>query len=210
MSEALRQIGQRPVLLEINSRGGDLFEALGGFNLLVRHPAPVGVQIVGLAASAASLIAMSGERIETFKSGQVMVHNAQGIVMGDHNAMRDAAEIFEGFSATARSIYAERTGLEEKAVGKLMDDATWMAAEEAKRLGFVDIVLDQGADDGAASKLKRELKAELRAKGLTRAQIRRAVAAAFGPDPSDDDEELDLDRVAAALNTSFAAVEPYL
>jgi ATP-dependent protease ClpP protease subunit len=208
ITEALQQIGPKPVLVRVNSRGGDMFESLGGMSALLQHPASVHVEITALAASGASLLAMAGEQIAIVPSGTVMVHNAQGVVMGDHRMMTEAAKIFEGFSATVRSVYADRTGLDEKAVTELMNEGAWMNADQAKKLGFVDVITDQAPADDAA-KRRRDLKASLRAQGYTRSQARRAVTALYGAD-ADDEDELDLDAVAATLKTQFAAIEPYL
>jgi ATP-dependent Clp protease protease subunit len=209
ISEALSVIGSRPVLLEINSRGGDLFEALGAFNVLVRHPAPVDVQIVGLAASAASLIAMAGEKIEMFKSAQIMVHNAHGFVMGDHHAMAEAAKVFAGFSDTAAAIYAERTGKPKSTIAEMMDQTTWLTADQAKTAGFVDAIVDSPAPNADAQK-RRDLRAVLQSKGFSRSEAKRIARLTFGGPEDDEDGNLDLDQVALAMTSSFAPLEKFL
>src|SRR5690606_23214700 len=79
---ALRSIGKNPVTVNVNSPGGDMFEGIAIYNLLREHPAEVTVNVMGLAASAASIIAMAGDKINVALGSFVMIHNAWGIVIG--------------------------------------------------------------------------------------------------------------------------------
>lgn len=153
MSAALRSIGKNPVSVKINSPGGDMFEGIAIYNLLREHPAKVTIDVMGWAASAASIIAMAGDEIRMGLGTFMMVHNAWGMVIGNRHDMEDAAKIFAGFDSAIVDIYAARTGLDRKAVEKLMDAETFMGPTEAVDKGFADVVADDlKSDDASASK----------------------------------------------------------
>ncbi|MFO1071114.1 MAG: Clp protease ClpP [Geminicoccaceae bacterium] len=159
VAAALRRHGNRPVVVTINSPGGDLFEGLAIHNLLRAHPAAVAVRIVGLAASAASIIAMAGDRIEMGSGAFLMIHNAWGMVVGNRHEMRDLAETFDAFDAAMAAIYAARSGLAEAEVAALMDATSWIGAERAVALGLADVAL---AGDAASAERRARLLAGAR------------------------------------------------
>lgn len=140
MSAALRSIGKNDVTVKINSPGGDMFEGIAIYNLLREHPAKVTVDVMGWAASAASIIAMAADDIRMGLGTFMMVHNAWGMVIGNRHDFTDAAEMFEGFDSAIADIYQARTGLERKTVEKLMDNETFMGPSEAVEKGFADSV----------------------------------------------------------------------
>ncbi|WP_034085582.1 head maturation protease, ClpP-related, partial [Pseudomonas aeruginosa] len=108
---ALRAIGgDVDVTVNINSPGGDVFEGLAIYNLLREHKGKVTVNIIGLAASAASFIAMAGDEIRIGRAAFLMIHNAWLIAMGNRNDLREIADWLEPFDMTLADIYAQRTG----------------------------------------------------------------------------------------------------
>ncbi|MFN3549234.1 MAG: head maturation protease, ClpP-related, partial [Mesorhizobium sp.] len=121
ISAALRSIGDRDVVVKINSPGGDMFEGIAIYNLLRAHKARVTIEVLGWAASAASIIAMAGDEIRMGLGTFMMVHNAWGIVIGNRHDMREAAGLFDGFDAAIADIYEARTGMKRKDIEKLMD-----------------------------------------------------------------------------------------
>lgn len=143
MGAALRQIGTNPVTVKINSPGGDMFEGIAIYNLLRDHPAKVTVEVMGWAASAASIIAMAGDEIRMGLGTFMMVHNAWGVVIGNRHDMRDGADLFDGFDSAIADIYEARTGMDRKAIVKLMDAETFMGPSEAVKNGFADVI-DEG------------------------------------------------------------------
>ncbi|MBZ9985678.1 Clp protease ClpP [Mesorhizobium sp. BH1-1-5] len=143
MSAALRSIGSKDVTVQINSPGGDMFEGIAIYNLLREHPAKVNIQVMGWAASAASIIAMAGDDIRMGLGTFMMVHNAWGVVIGNRHDMRDAATLFDGFDSAIVDIYMARSGQDRPAVEKLMDAETFMGPSEAVKNGFADAV-DEG------------------------------------------------------------------
>ncbi|HEC0958195.1 TPA: Clp protease ClpP, partial [Klebsiella pneumoniae] len=93
ISAALRAIGDKDVVVNINSPGGDFFEGVAIYNLLREHPGRVTVQVMGLAASAASVIAMAGDEILMGDGSFLMIHNAWAVAIGNRHDMADAAKL---------------------------------------------------------------------------------------------------------------------
>lgn len=141
ISAALRNIGKKDVVVSINSPGGDYFEGLAIYNLLREHPAKVTVKIVGIAASAASVIAMAADEVQIARAGFIMIHNTWVVAVGDRHALRDVADWLEPFDVTATDIYAARTGLDENEIGRMLDRETWIGGAEAVEKGFADSLL---------------------------------------------------------------------
>ncbi|MFC4623831.1 head maturation protease, ClpP-related [Daeguia caeni] len=146
ISAALRSIGNRDVIVRINSPGGDMFEGIAIYNLLRTHPAKVTVEVLGWAASAASIIAMAGDVIRMGLGSFMMVHNAWGLVIGNRHDLREAASLFDEFDAAIADIYHARTGMDRVSIERLMDAETFMTAAQAVEYGFADAV-----DDGVAA-----------------------------------------------------------
>lgn len=145
VAAALRSIGNQPVTVEINSPGGNYFEGIGIFNLLRRHPQAVTVQILGIAASAASVIAMAGDQIEIARNAQIMIHQASGLTMGTSDDMLDAAETLQQLDGAMAETYAARTGLERGRLLEMMKAETFLGGEDAIEKGFADALLDREA-----------------------------------------------------------------
>lgn len=169
---ALRSVGPNPVKVKINSPGGDMFEGIAIYNLLREHPAKVTVEVLGWAASAASVIAMAGDEIRMGLGTFMMVHCAWGMVIGNRHDMREAADLFDGFDAALVDIYQARTGLDRKAIEKLMDAETFMGPSEAVEKGFADVVADDlKADEGQS---KNQVDQRLLARRNTEAALAKA------------------------------------
>lgn len=177
---ALRAIGERDVSVLINSPGGDFFEGLAIYNLLREHPHKVTIKVVGLAASAASVIAMAGDEIQVAKSGFLMIHNAWSVVVGNRHDLRSAADVIEQFDASMASLYSAASGITEAEAAKLMDDETWMNGQAAVDAGFATALLPadevvEGQDQtNSALAAKRRVDALLAKQGMPRSE-RRAL-----------------------------------
>ncbi len=175
VSAALRAIGNKDVTVKINSPGGDMFEGIAIYNLLREHPAVVTIEIVGWAASAASVIAMAGDEIRMGLGTFLMIHNAWGAVVGNRHDMREAADLFESFDAAMVDIYVARAGSERDDVVALMDAETFMGPSDAKANGFVDVIdesLDQVPLDQTEGKMQGGSQRSIQA----RRQIEAALA----------------------------------
>jgi ATP-dependent protease ClpP protease subunit len=172
ISAALRSIGDQDVTVKINSPGGDMFEGIAIYNLLRRHPAKVIVEVLGWAASAASIIAMAGDEIRMGLGTFMMVHNAWGIVVGNRHDMRDAADLFDGFDNAIADIYEARTSMKRADIEKLMDAETFMGPSEAVKNGFADAV-DEDIDTPEGD-TKNSADRSLMARRQTEAALARA------------------------------------
>lgn len=137
----LRELKGQDVFVHINSPGGDVFEGMAIYNLLREHDGAVTVKVLGLAASAASIVAMAGDTIQCARAGFFMVHNAWGAVVGNRHDMREAAKLFEEVDAAMAEVYVARTGLEAREVDRMMDAETMLSGSTAVEKGFADSLL---------------------------------------------------------------------
>lgn len=139
----LRAIGDdNDVTVNINSPGGDVFEGLAIYNLLREHRGQVTVNIMGLAASAASFIAMAGDEIRIGRAAFFMIHNSWVCACGNRNDLREIADWMEPFDSTVADIYAARTGVDLAEVVQQMDSETWIGGREAVDKGWADAFLE--------------------------------------------------------------------
>lgn len=134
----LKQFAGQKVTVVINSPGGDVFAGVSIYNALREHDASVDVRVVGLAASAASLIAMVGEKITMAPGSMMMIHNPWTSAIGDSKEMLKTADVLDSIRDAFLSIYTTRSGKSEEDVKQLLDDETWMTASEAVEMGFAD------------------------------------------------------------------------
>lgn len=131
----------------INSPGGDVFAASQIYTMLMDHKGKVTVKIDGLAASAASVIAMAGGEVLMSPTAMLMVHNPQTIAFGWKDEMEKALGVLDEVKASIINAYELKTGLSRNKISRLMDDETWMNAKKAKELGFCDGFLFETRDE---------------------------------------------------------------
>lgn len=144
VSAALRTIGAKDVTVNINSPGGDFFEGVAIYNLLRAHPHKVTVQVMGLAASAASVIAMAGDEIRMGDGAFLMIHNAWAVAIGNRHDLQAASEQLAPFDAAMADVYAARSGMTSAETAALMDKETWLNAGQAIEDGFADGLVEGG------------------------------------------------------------------
>lgn len=137
-AELARFKGQPRVNVRINSPGGDVVEGLGIYNALARFDGQVDIDIDGLAASMASVIAMAGDTIRIAANGMMMVHRAWTVIAGNEADLRRQADLLVKIDENLRDTYAARTEQTADKVAELMEAETWMTAQEAIDLGFAD------------------------------------------------------------------------
>ncbi len=172
-----------PVEVQINSPGGDMFEGIAIYNVLREHPHDVTVKVMGMAASAASIIAMAGDTVEIGAASFLMIHNCWVLAMGNRHDMRETAEFLEPFDAAMVDVYAARSGQKSEDIAKWMDAETFMSGSQAIERGFADALLAADkitTDDKAKAEDRRvnELRAmelQLVSAGLTRTQARERI-----------------------------------
>jgi len=127
-----------PLTLRLNSPGGSVFDAVAIYNALQRHAGNVTVSIDGIAASAASYIAMAGDEIIMPENAFLMIHDPSGMVMGTAGDMRSMAKALEKIGASLIKGYAAKSGKSEKDIAKLMAKETWLDSAEAVGMGLAD------------------------------------------------------------------------
>ncbi len=129
------------VRLRINSPGGDVFDGIAMYNDLVAHKGRVRVEVTGLAASAASIVAMAGDEIAVAENAFLMIHNAWGITIGNQHDHIEQAKVLAEVDRALAMTYSKRSGLGITDIMSMMRDETWMTGSEAKASGFATEVL---------------------------------------------------------------------
>lgn len=137
--------------LHINSEGGSVFEGIAIYNMLKNNPAHINVHVDALAASIASVIAMSGDTIFMPKNSMLMIHNPWTMAVGNAKELRKQADDLDQIAKASRQSYLQKAGdkLDEEALEQLLDDETWLTADEAYDYGLADVV--EEANQVAAS-----------------------------------------------------------
>lgn len=131
--------------LHINSPGGDVFDGFAIYNQLAQHPARIEVDIDGVAASIASIIAMAGDEIRIAKNAQMMIHNPRGFAAGDEGEMQRVAALLRNVKANLVDTYRDRTGNTAEKLAAWMDEETWFSAAAAVEHGFATAVTKETA-----------------------------------------------------------------
>lgn len=179
---ALRAIGDQDVVVNINSPGGDFFEGIAIYSLLREHPHKVTVKVMGLAASAASIVAMAADDLQISEVGFLMLHCAWAVAVGNRHDMREAADTMEPFDDAMASLYSSRAGVEKAVAAGWMDKESWFNGSKAIELGLADGLLPSSEvteDDKAKAKAliaDRRVEASLRRQGMPSKEAKTLVA----------------------------------
>jgi len=210
----LRNAGDRDVVVNINSPGGDVFEGLAVYNMLRGHKGDVTVRVVGLAASAASVIAMAGDRIEIARAGFLMIHNTWVFAVGDRHDLGTVAGQLGAFDDVMAELYAVRSGIDAAEIGQMMDRETWISGRAAIDQGFADTLLsadaitvnDQARAEAPRVKNLARIDAAMARGGLPRSERRSLIKDITStPGAADDDMPSAVESMAALMGsvTSF-------
>ncbi len=143
--DALKSLGDvKEINLHINSPGGSVFEGIAIYNMLKQNKAKVNIYVDALAASIASVIAMSGDAIFMPSNSMMMIHNPYTLAVGNANELRKAADDLDQITKASIASYLAKAGdkLDESTLKELMDNETWLTAEEAVDYGLADEVLE--------------------------------------------------------------------
>jgi len=187
---ALRSIGPKDVTVNVNSPGGSVFEGLGIYEAFRQHKAKVTMNVMAMAASAASVIAMAGDEIRVAPGGFVFVHNAWGLAIGNKNDLTKASEDLDQFDGAMRGIYTGRSGASEDDVKKWMDEETFMNAKTAIDRGFADNELppaeirEEESEETKNVKAIREVEHALAQAGYSRSKRRSLLSAIKSDTPN--------------------------
>lgn len=138
--------GKGPIDLWLNSPGGDCVAASRIYTMLMNYPDDVNVKIDGIAASAASVIAMAGTKVSMAPTAMIMIHNPLTIVGGQKEDLDQAAQMLAETKESIINAYELKTNLPREKISAMMDDETWMNVNKAIGLGFADDMLGQNKD----------------------------------------------------------------
>ncbi len=190
---ALRSIGDKRVTVYINSPGGSMFEGISIMNRLNQHKAGVTIKVLGLAGSAASVIAMAGDRREIGKTAFLFLHNCWSVQAGNRHEFRQLADTLEEFDYAMRDLYAETSGQEAAVAEGWMNMDSYFSGKSAVDLGLMTGLLDDSEVSINASALEHDLPAARRIEaaliktGMPRSERRKLMSeykAALTPEPN--------------------------
>lgn len=142
VTEYLADLDVENIDVYINSNGGVVDTAIAINNALRRHKAKVTVNIDGIAASAATLITCAGDIVRMPKNALFMIHNPSTIAMGDSEEMRKQADVLEKYKNSITETYLQKVNIDKEKLSELMDNESWLSAEEALEYGFIDEIIE--------------------------------------------------------------------
>ena len=151
VNDAIDKANGEDLEVIINSGGGSVFAASEIYTALKSYMGNVTVKIVGMAASAASVIAMAGKKVMMTPTGQMMIHNVTTYAEGDYRDMEHTADILKTANDTIANAYRLKSGKTQEELLALMDNETWMTAQKAKELGLIDEIMFEDDVQLAAS-----------------------------------------------------------
>lgn len=143
IDEQIKDLGNKPLDIHINSYGGEVFEGFAIYNTLKDYKGYKTVYIDGIAASIASVIAMCGNKIVMSKASMLMIHNASGFAYGNAEEMQKVVNALEQINSVIRGIYVAKTGMSEDEIKNLMDNETYLQPQECLEYGFIDEIKEE-------------------------------------------------------------------
>lgn len=179
---ALRAIGERDVTVYINSPGGDMFEGIAIYNRLKQHSHKVTTKVLGMAASAASVIYLAGSDRQVASSAFLMIHNCWTFLAGNRHYLRDVADDMQEFDAAMADLYAETSGQATEDMAELMDDETYIRGKRAVELGLATSVLssaeitERETEESTQSNALKAMDVALAKAGMPRSERRELFA----------------------------------
>lgn len=145
----LNGVSSKVLNIRINSPGGSVFDGTAVFNAIKQHKSKTVAHIDGLAASISSIIALAADEVRMSENAFLMIHDPWSMVIGNADIMRDEADLLDKVGKTIAKTYMDKTGKDEKEIKEMMNAETWMNAEEALEMGFIDII-DKGEKEAKA------------------------------------------------------------
>jgi ATP-dependent Clp protease protease subunit len=131
------------ILVHMNSAGGLVFDGVAIYSNLKKHPAAVTVEIDGLAASIASLIAMAGNTVTMAENAMMMIHQGMGLAIGTADDMRDYAAKLDKIDDMLVRTYVDNSDRTDEQIREMLAAETWMSAQEALEYGFIDAITEE-------------------------------------------------------------------
>lgn len=147
IEEELNKAENKPLDIYINSYGGEVFEGFAIYNMLKRYAGQKNVIIDGIAASIASVIALAGDSVKMNKASMFMIHNASGVCIGNAEEMKKVVNALEQINEVIKGVYKERVNLTDEELTELMNNETFLTAEQCLEYGFCDEIIEEEQDD---------------------------------------------------------------
>lgn len=196
----VNSLGDKDILVRLNTPGGDVFDGMAIFNSLANHKGKVTIRIEALAASMGSVLAMAGKEIQAYSNTMMMIHDPWTYMAGNQYELREMADLLEKISGNMLDVYTGRSKVGKREMKEIMKAETWYTAKEAKEKGFINTILETGkatkaqfdltmytnAPDGICSiegrdLTEREIERALRDAGASRSFAKAIVAERFKP-----------------------------
>lgn len=179
--------GEGDITVWINSPGGDVFAAAQIYNMLMDYKGNVTVKIDGLAASAASVIAMAGTTVQMSPVAMMMIHNPATIAIGDSSEMRKAIEMLDEVKESIMNAYEIKTGLSRSRISHLMNAESWFNAKKAVELGFADEILfakgNEEEEEPEEEEDEEEKELKMEAVMFSRTAVTNSLLSKLNPKP---------------------------
>lgn len=188
----LGKVQGKTLTVEINSPGGDVFAALAMYNALRASGKEIVAEVMGVAASAASLIFMAGDKRVMPKNTHLMVHNPWSFAAGNADELRETAETLDKIGASLKATYAARSGMKDEDVAAMLAKDTWLSADESLEMGLATEVIDE---------VKAQAKFD-----MARADLPAAVAAVFATTAPEPETQPDADDSSVAFGDQVVAM----
>ena len=155
IQKVLNNANGQPITVRINSGGGDVFAGCEIYNMIKNHDGEVTIEIHGLCASIASVIAMAG-KCKMSPLAEIMIHNVSTKAQGDYRDMEHTVEVLKKANKTISNAYTIKTGMTDEQVQDLMDKETWFTADEALEKGLIDEIMytNEKVDNSMVNLLK--------------------------------------------------------
>lgn len=180
VEKQLNEANGEEVEVYINSPGGYVDAGSEIYTMIKEYEANVIVKIVGLAASAASVVAMAGDKVTISPTAQIMIHNVSSIAWGDYRALQHEANVIKNYNTSIANAYILKTGLTKEELLELMDDETWFTAQQAVDKKFADEIM---FDEGNQPKLVANLRTSQVLPPEVIAKVRNELANSRNTDP---------------------------
>ncbi len=149
----INNITAKTIHIRFNSPGGSVFDGTAVFNAIKQHKSKTITHIDGLAASISSVIALAADEVRMAENAFLMIHDPWSIVIGNADTMREEADLLEKVGGVIAKTYIDKTGKDEKEIKSLMVAETWMTADEALEMGFIDAIDKEEKDEKAKATL---------------------------------------------------------
>lgn len=183
------------ITIWINSPGGDCVAAAQIYNMLTEYKGNVIVKIDGLAASAASVIAMAGSKVLMSPVSLLMIHNPATMAFGDKSEFQKAIAMLSEVKESIVNAYEIKTGMARVKIAHLMDDESWMNANKAVELGFADGILKRNAEDV----IEQPAISMMYSKAVAVNSLKEKIAAKCRIEPKKEEKECSVDKCLEKL-----------